>query len=348
MTTGQVKVHRDIHFIKDPEEIIAVGKTLLNSQDYGEVLSGLVVMTGLKCEHLLNESLIEYKTSYSIKVIERKSSGQKVRESPTLTLADDVIKGFQFIRNTVETNHLDTRGINASILPSVIKVCEEQFKTLVPLSSSKESRYNYIQRSIYGAIAVHWYCPAEILPIDYLAYIYGQETILEGKGKVAKENLAINLHYFDYQIGINRKNVDKRLGIKLNEKGVAVLDKFKPEKEKLSSDHLVLSPIILPEISSSNLPNLLESDQITILMQALMKATDCSPSQLLCSQIFEMTDKNEQSQLYIKTGQKKRQLPSTINSDLILTAVSKLRKSPTIQEWLKLSPDEIDSHILAK
>ena len=348
MNQNKVPRYREIHFLKDPEQIVKVGTKLLTSPDYAEVLSGLIIMTGLKCEQLLKENIIEYKTPYSIKLTERNLSDEKVRQLPTLTLADDVVKGFQLIRNTVETNHLDTRGINASFLPSIIKVCEEKFKTLVPSSSLNESRYTYLQRSVYGTIATHWYCPPDISPIDYLAYIYGQETILEGKGKVAKENLAINLHYFDYQIGINRKNVDKRLGIKLNEKGVAVLDKFKPEKEKLSSDHLVLSPIILPEISSSNLPNLLESDQITILMQALMKATDCSPSQLLCSQIFEMTDKNEQSQLYIKTGQKKRQLPSTINSDLILTAVSKLRKSPTIQEWLKLSPDEIDSHILAK
>ncbi|NQZ61953.1 protelomerase family protein [Crocosphaera sp.] len=348
MNQNKVPRYREIHFLKDPEQIVKVGTKLLTSPDYAEVLSGLIIMTGLKCEQLLKENIIEYKTPYSIKLTERNLSDEKVRQLPTLTLADDVVKGFQLIRNTVETNHLDTRGINASFLPSIIKVCEEKFKTLVPLSSLNESRYTYLQRSVYGTIATHWYCPPDISPIDYLAYIYGQETILEGKGKVAKENLAINLHYFDYQIGINRKNVDKRLGIKLNEKGVAVLDKFKPEKEKLSSDNLVLSPIRLPEISSSNLPNLLESDQITILMQALMKATDCSPSQLLCSQIFEMTDKNEQSQLYIKTGQKKRQLPSTINSDLILTAVSKLRKSPTIQEWLKLSPDEIDSHILAK
>ncbi len=77
-----------------------------------------------------------------------------------------------------------------------------------------------------------------------------------------------------------------------------------------------------------------------------MKATDCSPSQLLCSQIFEMTDKDGESNLYVKDGKKKRQLPSTINSDLIITAVSKLRKSPSIQEWLKLSPYEIDANIL--
>ncbi|MDJ0602088.1 MAG: protelomerase family protein [Crocosphaera sp.] len=348
MTTGQVKVHREIHFIKDPEEIIGVGKTLLSSQDYGEVLSGLVVMTGLKCEHLLKKSLIEYKTPYSIKVIERTSSSEKVREIPTLTLADDVIKGFQFIRNTIEINHLDNRGINGNFLPSVIKVCEERFKTLVPLSSSKESRYTYIQRSIYGTIAVHWYCPAEVLPIDYLAYIYGQESILEGKSEIAKENLANNLHYFDYEIGINRKKIDDKRGIKLNKKGVIILDKFNPQPEETTETNLLLLPIKLPEIDSSNLVELLESDEISVLMQALIKATDCSPSQLLCSQIFEMTDKNEESHLYVKQGKKKRELPLTINSDLILRAVSKLRQSPSMQEWLKLSPSEIDAQILAK
>jgi hypothetical protein len=214
MTQGKVSRYREIHFIKDPEQIVEVGKRLLTSSDYAEVLSGLVVMTGLKCEQLLKESIVEYKTPYSIKLTERKLSDEQIREIPTLTLASDVVKGFQLIRNTVETNHLDNRGINASFLPSVIKVCETHFKQLVPLSSKNESRYTYLQRSVYGTIAVHWYCPTNVSPIDYLAYIYGQETILEGKGEVVKENLANNLHYFDYQIGINRKNVDKRLGIK--------------------------------------------------------------------------------------------------------------------------------------
>ena len=311
-------------------------------------MSGLVVVTGLKCEQLLKKSVIEYKTPYSIKVIERTSSEEKVREIPTLTLANNVIKGFQFIRNTIEINHLDNRGINGNFLPSVIKICEEKFKTLVPLSSSKESRYTYIQRSIYGTIATHWYCPADVLPIDYLAYIYGQESILEGKTEIAKENLANNLHYFDYEIGINRNNINDKRGIKLNKKGVSIIDKFNPQPEEKTENNLLLLPIKLPEIDSSNLVELLENDEVNVLMQALMKATDCSPSQLLCSQIFEMIDKNEQSQLYIKTGKKKRQLLSTMNSDLILTAVSKLRKSPSMQEWLKLSPSEIDAQILAK
>ena len=296
----------------------------------------------------MNESIIEYKTPYSIKVIERTSSGQKVREIPTLTLADNVIKGFQFIRNTIEINHLDNRGINGNFLPSVIKICEEKFKTLVPLCSSKESRYTYIQRSIYGSIAVHWYCPADVLPIDYLAYIYGQESILEGKTEIAKENLANNLHYFDYEIGINRNNIDDKRGIKLNKKGVSIIDKFNPQPEETIENNLLLLPIQLPEFDSSNLVELLDSDEINVVFQALMTATDCSPSQLLCSQIFEMTDKDGESNLYVKEGKKRKKLPNNFDGDIILSAISKLRKSPSMQEWLKLSPYEIDAQILAK
>lgn len=39
MTASQVSKYREILFIKDPEEIVTIGKTLLSSQDYGEVLS---------------------------------------------------------------------------------------------------------------------------------------------------------------------------------------------------------------------------------------------------------------------------------------------------------------------
>ena len=348
MTTGQVKVHREIHFIKDPEEIVEVGKTLLSSEIPGEVLAGLVLMTGLKCENILSNNQIQDQTPFSIKFTELGTKEDKTREIPTLTLADDVRKAIQFVRNTLETNHLDSRGINASFLPSVIKVCEAKFKTLIPSSSSKENRYTYIQRSIYGTIATHWYCPPDVSPTDYLAYIYGQENIFSLKGEVAQENLAINLHYFDYKIGINRNKIDNRVGVKLTENGVKIIERFKPEGSDESEENLLLLPIQLPEIDSANLVNLLDSDEINVVFQALMTATDCSPSQLLCSQIFEMTDKDGESNLYVRDGKKKRQLLSTINSDLIITAISKLRKFPSMQEWLKLSPYEIDANILAK
>ena len=348
MTAGQVKVHREIHFIKDPEEIVEVGKTLLSSVIPGEVLAGLVLMTGLKCESLLSNNQIRYKTPFSINLTEIGAKEDKTREIPTLTLADDVIKAVQFIRNTLETNHLDSRGINASFLPSVIKVCEARFKTLIPSSSRKENRYTYIQRSIYGTIATHWYCPPEVSPTDYLAYIYGQENIFLGRGEVAQGNLAINLHYFDYKIGINRNNIDNRLGIKLTENGVKIIERFKPEGSDESEENLLLFPIQLPEIDPSNLANLLESEELGEIIQALMTATDCSPSQLLCSQIFEMTDKDGESNLYVKEGKKRKKLPNNFDGDIILSAISKLRKSPSMQEWLKLSPSEIDSQILAK
>ncbi len=176
-----------------------------------------------------------------------------------------------------------------------------------------------------------------------MAYIYGQENILEGKGETVKEQLAINLHYFDYQIGINRKNIDNRLGIKLGEDEVTILERFAPKDSSKPTDNLLLFPITSDDnLVQDNLANLLESDEINVLIEALMKATDCSLSQLLCSQFFEMTNKDGQSQLYIKTGKKKRELPSTLDPDLIITAVSKLRKS-TSQDLLKLSPSEIDA-----
>ena len=347
MTHSQVSKYREIHLIKEPSKIVEVGKKLITSSDYAEVLSGLVLMTGLKCEQLSHESIVEDKTPYSIKLTQRNTQDVTVREIPTLTLADDVLKAVQFIRNNLETNHLNNRSINASFLPRVIKVCEAKFKTLVPLSSKKESRYTYLQRSVYGTIATHWYCPPDVRKIDYLAYIYGQENLLEGKGKMAQENLAINLHYFDYQIGINRQNIEQRVGIKLNEDGVTIIDRFKAEEEHKASEKLLL-PIKLPEIDSLNLVELLESDEVSVLFQALMKATNCSPSQLLCSQIFEMIGQDEESHLYVKEGKKKRELPSIINPDLIISAVSKLRKSPTMQEWRKLSPNKIDAQIQAK
>ncbi len=129
MTTGIVKKYREIRFLKDPEEIVEVGRNLLSSVGPWEVLSGLVLMTGLKCESLLSKHLLEYKTPYSIRLTQREDNQAHAREIPTLTLASEVIKAVQFIRNTVETEHLNNRSINAIFLPKLIKVCEAKFKT---------------------------------------------------------------------------------------------------------------------------------------------------------------------------------------------------------------------------
>ncbi|MGB5768591.1 MAG: protelomerase family protein, partial [Crocosphaera sp.] len=112
-----------VQLIREPETVIEVGKKLLNSEDCSEVMAALVLMTGLKCELLLTATTFDLKTAYSVVFTDPTSSEEVSREIPTLTLAENVIKAINFIRNTIDTNHLDSRTINASFLPSVINAC---------------------------------------------------------------------------------------------------------------------------------------------------------------------------------------------------------------------------------
>ena len=167
--------------IREPEKVVEVGEKLLKSEDLSEVMAALVLMTGLKCELLLTSTNINFKTAYSIVFIDQTSPTEAPREIPTLTLAENVIKAINFIRNTIETNHLDSRTINGNYLPSVINACDRHFKKLIPNSSRKDSRYTQIHRAVYGTLATHWYCPPDVSSTDYKAYISGQEKIIEFK-----------------------------------------------------------------------------------------------------------------------------------------------------------------------
>ena len=213
---------------------------------------------------------------------------------------------------------------------------------LIPNSSRKDSRYTQIHRAVYGTLATHWYCPPDVSSTDYKAYISGQEKMIEGKEDPIKEKIAVQLHYYDYQIGVNRKNIDERVGIKLNNPSVKIIEKFK------SSDRLNRAEIsnVLESLSQlSSLPDeitdpkeliilQLKSEDIQEVLEGLKQATGCTPKQLILGNIYEVTSKDGEVQLVLKEGKGKQILPNCVEGQTIITAISKLRKAPSSQELI--------------
>lgn len=345
------------HLIREPDKLVSVGEQLLESEEWSEVTAGLVLMTGLKCDELLKTGTLTVKAAYSVFLT---STEELSREIPTLTLAENVIKAVKFIRNTIDTQHLESRSINASYLPSVIEACESHFKGLIPNSITKDNRYTQIYRSVYGTIATHWYCPPEIHPLDYRIYICGQEEMMVGKPEDVQEKIAIQLHLLDYKIGQNQKKLDERLGIKLGEPGVSIIDKFQPvdpseivaetpneEESKLTASPETVSEQREEPVETESNSEMLLSETITAMFKDLLQATGCTPSQLLLGKIFEVTSKDGEAQLFLKEGKRKQAIPNVVESEPILQGISKLRKEPQIQEMMKLSPQEIEEKFLA-
>ncbi len=91
---------------------------------------------------------------------------------------------------------------------------------------------------------------------------------------------------------------------------------------------------------------MLNSQKFDVVLMGLIKATGCTPSQLLLSYIFEIVSHNGKAQLFLKEGKVKQELPLLVEGELILLAISKLRKSTRGQELLTLSPSSIDNKLL--
>ena len=91
---------------------------------------------------------------------------------------------------------------------------------------------------------------------------------------------------------------------------------------------------------------MLNSQKLDVVLVGLIKATGCTPSQLLLSHIFEIVSHNGEAQLFLKQGKAKQKLPRLVEGELILKAISKLRKSTRGQEFLTLPPSEIDNKLL--
>ncbi|WP_013335010.1 protelomerase family protein [Gloeothece verrucosa] len=214
-----------IKLISNPEIFVKTGEDFLDSKNCLEVLGALVLITGLACDALLLNSNIKEKTAYSVTFTEKKNFTEEIREIPTLIKAQKVIKAISFLRDSLEIGHLDSKTINSTYIPSVFKIWQEHLQKFVPMPPIRQFSHSF-WRSVYAAIATHWYCPRNVSPIDYKAYICGQEELIRDKSEKIKEKIAAQLNYFEYQIEGHKNKIDSVLGLKLSGGSVQVLEKF--------------------------------------------------------------------------------------------------------------------------
>src|SRR4029077_18279745 len=81
----------------------------------------------------------------------------------------------------------------------VSAAADRHFSKLVPPRSGGDL-YTHLHRAVYGALAVFYFCPRNVLDFRYLARIYGHYWVLESSGEV-QMNYLTTLHYKDYAIG---------------------------------------------------------------------------------------------------------------------------------------------------
>ena len=227
---------RDTKFIDAPEAIANKAKELITSSDWSEIAAGLAVLTGRRSSEVIKTANFSYKTKFSVmfsgSLKRRNEPIDVVFEIPTLCEASLVIDAISRLRRFLgeEIEELSVRQVGGRYSRAVAKRCDEHFSELVPRRAGEDNLYSHLFRAVYATIASHWYCPPTVPEMEYRAAIQGHYQILEEKNPVLRRSIEAGRHYYDYRISDGSGNIDGRLGIKLGQPGVEVVEQFTAER----------------------------------------------------------------------------------------------------------------------
>jgi hypothetical protein len=320
---------RTTQFLANPETIVNQADLLLNSRTWSEVAASLAVVTGRRVSEILKTAEFSFKSTYSVMftgaVKRRHESVPLSFEIPTLVTASTVIDAIASLRSWLDTSNMTNRQINDRYEQAVAQTCDRYFRDLVPLRSGKGNLYTHLFRAVYATIAAHWFCPPRVSDLEFRAYIQGHFQILNETNDQKRTSMAAQRHYWDYKITDGQGNVDGRLGIKLQDPGVEVLEAFdRPPTNEISTPgtkvHLRVfddDRTILAQIQSRfDLPSRAAANHFVLeLAQSLLSAADTinqTPQQLI-AQLTNLSEKpdGEQTDLF---GEQSPQEPS-MNSE---------------------------------
>lgn len=322
---------RNTKFISNPETIVERARKLLESYEWSEIAAGLAVLTGRRSSEVVKTARFEYKTQYSVIFsgsLKRRDEVEKcVFEIPTLCQAELVINAIANLRGFLgdEIKELSNKQISGRYSRAVSKKCDEHFVGLVPRRVGEDNLYTHLFRAVYATIASYWYCPPIIPEMEYRAAIQGHYQILDEQNPELRRSLAAGRHYFDYKISDGSGNIDGRLGTKLGQPGVEVIEQFShsllkevkesPLKKNTSKQSNLLKrkimseTIIIPKYLMSRLSLL--SERLEINEKDTLEALfDWSEVSLSLAEILEI-DELKPNVLYDKVEELKEQSTQT-------------------------------------
>jgi hypothetical protein len=216
--------------ITNPQAIVDKAVLLLHSHDWAEIAAGLAVLVGRRVTEVLSTMHLEPVSEYSVQFTGAlKRRGEPVElsfEIPTLCPASLVLKALNKLRSFVTTEEMNPGEVNAHYGAAVIRAGDKHFHDLIPLREGRDSLYTHLYRTIYAVIATHWYCPPGVTAMTFKAQIQGHFQVLEAPTDEIRRSYAASRHYDDYAIGNENSELDGRHGIKLNQRGVHILQAF--------------------------------------------------------------------------------------------------------------------------
>ena len=218
----QVANRNEHQILLDPKNVNALiyrAVNLLDSREWSDIAAGLAVLTGRRSAEVLATAEFEYKTPYSVTftgALKRRGETQTLSfEIPTLAQAEYIINALDKLRLIVDAKGMSNTEINQKYSDAVARACDRTFADLIPRREGRDNLYTHLFRSVYAAIATHWYCPPRVADIEFKAAIQGHFAVLDQANPERRRSLAASRHYSDYKMGDGTGNIDGRQGIKL-------------------------------------------------------------------------------------------------------------------------------------
>ena len=220
----------DQQLFRDPDGLVALAVKLLKSERWDDIVVGLAAVTGRRLAEVLKTGVLYPNTRYTVTYsgqLKRRDKTLDPYEIPTLCEAALVLDAWQRLRQMQDCSQLTVEQISLEHSAAVRAAAKHWFGDRVPVRAGHDDIYTHLFRTIYGRIAVLYYCPPKVRDLHYLTHIYGHYWVLSAETEEKQRHYLTTLHYSDYQVADATGNIDGRQGIKLAEPGVMVLEVFR-------------------------------------------------------------------------------------------------------------------------
>ena len=233
-TAGRVANQNSNQQILDPGTVNAIATRatqLLQSREWSEIAAGLAVLTGRRSTEVLKTAQFEWKTEFSVVFIGalKRKGEEKVLsfEIPTLCQSEYVISAWEKLRKILQTSELTNAQVNI-YSDAVSAACDKHFADLVNPTEGRDKLYTHLFRKIYATIATYFYCPTNVDDAEFRAEIQGHFSGHEHLTLAERRSIASDRHYRSYVI--QDENGNMRKGVRLDWKGVEVIEGFRTER----------------------------------------------------------------------------------------------------------------------
>jgi hypothetical protein len=228
-------------FISEPDTVVQRALPLLLSDEWAELVVAVAICTGRRLAEIMKTGTFTRGTGYTVWFEgQLKASNRDDRfEIPTLARSFLVIDAVEHLRRLADCAPLEIDQVSQKYGKAVNETVDRVYRDLIPVRVTKEKKDAgptiHVLRAVYAHIAVLWYDPPPVDPINYMARIQGHrflsdpqvpEGASEEEVREVQLNYASHANYADYQILGADGQVDGRRGIKLGTPGVTVLDHY--------------------------------------------------------------------------------------------------------------------------